>query len=249
MMVRLTLIASLGCLLSISNNMIKMEVYSAPSSGFLMLLNGTTATKPNPRNCFNSSLSLSTYISKSCQVHPTNVPQIHLSQKLLHQPPNWSPYFHFYPSYPHCTCSGSLLHITSIVILKTQNQIMSLSCLKLSNISPSYCEYNPPSLWPTEHSVMRPCPSGHIVALSPLPVLLSSAALLVSQSPLPQEHSVFAGMLFLQNLAWLAPFTYQSSAHMLLPQKMVPYSIAALLPLETRHHMTRMYYLHSTYHY
>lgn len=145
-MVRLTLIASLGCLLSISNNRIKTEVYSAPSSGFLMLSNGTTATKPKtqkfaliphfhslPISASPAKSTPQTFPKSICHPCPKPLSLRNYCTSLL-----TGPLTSTFINHTHTVLVQGLFHIASIVILKTQTQIMSLPCLKLSNISPTY---------------------------------------------------------------------------------------------------------------
>lgn len=233
--------------------MVKTELYSAPSPGFLMLLNGTTTTR---------LLKPKTYISALLphllllQLHPTNIPQIHplghpcpkphVCQELQQQPPNWSPYFCFYQSHPPCTDSQSLLHLATMVTLKTQD-----------HICPSHAQNSPIFVHPTENIVflhhgpqMWPDPTfgPHLSPLSRSPFISAVLHDFCFSNALATRASPFPGMFFHQIFAWLVPFLNKISAQMILPPKIVPYSNAAVLSLEVLHHMTLTYYLHSTYH-
>lgn len=139
-----------------------------------MLLNRTASTVLlRPKSSFiphffslptcnpSASTSRSTPLIYPKSIHSGTVgPISYLSQELLLTGPLTSAFVnHTHPALAHG------LFTEHPVTLSTKNQITFLPYLKLSNIYSSHWGYSSPSPWPTEHSVLWPCPSGHILLL------------------------------------------------------------------------------------
>lgn len=143
-------------------------------------------------------------------------------------------------------CTVGTLHIASTVTIGARNQIMPLPYLKLPNICPSHWDYSCPSPWPMEHSMTWSCPSGKIWPLSHSSSITAPLAYFYFSNAFATRAFPFPSRLFLHILACLAPFFCKISARMPLPQKILLHSNATILPIDALHHMTLLYYLHST---